>query len=89
VRLAGVGAMVQGFPDTSANARLDVDLPFVSPFLSFTRTTFKLGDPRADSTAAGVLIDVWKLDLEVSAERTAQRGRPDLKTVTVGGSARF
>ncbi len=90
-RLAGVNSLVQGFPQKSLNARLELTfLPVVTPYGSYTSTTFALGTPPSKDAVAGVYADVSIVEVEVSFDENKQEGTtPPLKTISIGGNVRF
>ncbi len=69
VNMAGLTSIVQGFPATSVNIRLDwSNMPFVAPYISYTKTKFKLSQPDSKSYCFGANIDLTMLDVTASYE---------------------
>ena len=69
VNMAGLTSIVQGFPATSVNIRLDwYNMPFVAPYISYTKTKFKLSQPDSKSYCFGANIDLTMLDVTASYE---------------------
>ncbi|MBI4051034.1 MAG: hypothetical protein HY400_00860, partial [Elusimicrobia bacterium] len=91
IELAGVAAIIQGFPDTSYNLRIEWPmLPLVSPFLSHTFTKFELGAPSSKDYSAGAAIGLDMLELTVSYERYVPGGgESNLNYYSVGAALRF
>jgi hypothetical protein len=89
--LAGVAALVQGFPRSSTNLRLSYDgLPVVSPYVSRTHTSFELAQPPSDATTVGAYVTVSKhLDLSASYEVYKQSGQPTSNYTSAGVEVRF
>lgn len=88
--LPGVNAIVQGFPDTSANAKVKwKTLPLVRPFLSYTHTTFKLGASPSNSVEIGGNVGLDMLNVQAAYESYTQKGFPDRNYVTIGASLNF
>lgn len=86
----GFGAAVFGFPDSILTARLRIKaIPDVEPFAAFTRTTFELGDPPADSVEAGAAVYRGRAGLTASLEVYRQRGFADRRYVTLGATLDF
>ena len=86
--LAGLNTLVQGFPESSVTSRVECDaLPLVSPYVSYTRTKFKLDAPEIKAVTVGATISIKKFDVEASYENDHQaNGEPTLNYVTVSGS---
>lgn len=88
--LSGVESTVQGFPDTSANARLSwKSLPLVKPYVSYTRTTFKLGSAPSNAYEVGAKAGFDMVTVKAGYERYAQRGFDDQNFYTLGASLNF
>ncbi|MFH1619122.1 MAG: hypothetical protein ABIG11_04390 [bacterium] len=67
--LAGMTAIIQGFPSQSWNFRAEwASMPVVRPFFSYTHTQFKLSQPNSDSYAAGASVGLDMLQLNGTAE---------------------
>ncbi|HBB66107.1 MAG: hypothetical protein A2X28_10760 [Elusimicrobia bacterium GWA2_56_46] len=67
--ITGLNNVIQGFPVSSWNFGLAwSSLPMVSPFLSYTRTTFKLSQKTSKAYMAGATIDISMLAVNVSYE---------------------
>jgi len=88
--LSGFGATVQGFPDTSANVKLKwKSLPLVKPYLSYTRTKFKLGAQPSDAYEAGGTVGLQMLSVKASYQRYTQKGYADQNYFSVGAGLNF
>ena len=90
LRLSGMDSVVQGFPDTSFNAKLKwKSLPFVRPFASYTRTTFKLAAAPSHSYEFGTTVGIDIVTAKASYERYVQNGYADQNFFTLGASLNF
>ncbi|MEK7381968.1 MAG: hypothetical protein AAB262_01620 [Elusimicrobiota bacterium] len=88
--LSGFGATVQGFPDTSMNLKLKwKSLPLVKPYLSFTRTKFKLGAEPSDAYEAGGTVGLQMLSVKAAYQRYTQKGYTDQNFFSVGAGLNF
>lgn len=88
--LSGFGATVQGFPDTSFNAKLKwKTLPLVKPYLSYTHTKFKLGAQPSDAYEAGGTVGLQMLSVKASYQRYTQKGFADQNFFSVGAGLNF
>ncbi|OGS01396.1 MAG: hypothetical protein A2V88_11885 [Elusimicrobia bacterium RBG_16_66_12] len=88
--MSGFGAVVQGFPDTSMNAKLKwKTLPLVQPYLSFTRTRFKLGAEPSDAYEAGGTVGLQMLSVKAAYQRYTQKGFADQNFFSVGAGLNF
>ncbi len=89
-RLQGVYAVVQGFPDTSTHLKLEIsEVPMVTPFISYTHTTFKLGQPASGAYTVGGYVEFDIVEVSASYQRYAQAGRADQNYYSLGASLRF
>lgn len=88
--LSGFGATVQGFPDTSANVKLKwKTLPLVQPYLSYTRTKFKLGAQPSQAYEVGGTVGLKMLSVKASYQRYTQKGYADQNFFSVGAGLNF
>jgi hypothetical protein len=88
--LSGVESTVQGFPDTSANARLSwKSLPLVKPYVSYTHTTFKLGSAPSNAYEVGAKAGFNMVTVKAGYEHYAQKGFSDQNFYTLGASLNF
>lgn len=88
--VSGFGAIVQGFPDTSTNLKLTwKTLPLVRPYISYTHTTFKLGDAPSNAVELGGVVGLDMLSVKGAYERYTQSGTPDANYFTLGASLNF
>lgn len=88
--VTGLTSMIQGFPKTSASARLEMSMiPVVSPFVSYTRTTFELSQPSLNAYALGGSVELMILEVVASYQHYTQAGVPDNDYVGLGASLRF
>ncbi|MBI4424040.1 MAG: hypothetical protein HY554_09955 [Elusimicrobia bacterium] len=90
-RLAGLNEIVQGFPRASLNLRAELAVfPAVEPYVSLTRTTFKLGAPASTGVAAGATVDLEPARLHGAIERYSPGGGAAARTfVSFGAGVRF
>ncbi len=73
--LAGVDGIEQGYPDLSYNLRLKWDvLPVVHPFITFTHTTYQLGESPSDAFELGGAVSLQMLRVTAGYEHFAQSG---------------
>lgn len=88
--LSGVESTVQGFPDTSANARLTwKSLPLVKPYVSYTHTTFKLGSAPSNAYEVGAKAGLNMITVKAGYEHYAQKGFADRNFYTLGAGLNF
>lgn len=88
--LSGFGAIEQGFPDTSWNLKMKwKTLPFVRPYVSYTHTTFKLGENPSNALELGGNVGLDMLNVKASWEHYTQSGYADQNYATVGASFNF
>lgn len=88
--VTGLTAVVQGFPKTSASARLEMSMvPVVTPFISYTRTTFELSQPSSNAYAVGGFVELAILEVGASYQRYVQAGAADQNYYGLGASLRF
>lgn len=90
-RIPGLSSVVSGFPDTSVHLRADLTLlERVTPFLSYTHTSFKADAPPSNSWTAGA---AWRLKpwrLSASIERYYPGGGSQaLNYLTAGAALEF
>ncbi len=90
LELSGLDGVAQGFPDMSWDAKLTLrTIPFVRPYVSWARTTFRLGDPPSDGFGLGGVAEAGKYSLKASWERYVQAGAPKLDYFTLGAGVEF
>ncbi len=90
VRLAGINSLVDGFPDKSLNVRADISVfPIVSPYVSFTRTQFKVDTLPSKIYDFGAYVDIKRVRLEFVYEKMTQEGSANTELTTIGASYRF
>jgi hypothetical protein len=83
--LAGLDANIQGFPDTSVSARVDLSMvPLVTPYGSYTHTTFELSQPSLRDYMVGLYFHTRYLRINGSYQRLVQQGQPTLNLTSVG-----
>lgn len=88
--LSGLGAVAQGFPDTSFNAKASLKtLPMVRPYASYTHTTFKLGAPASTGVEFGGVLGLDMVSVKGAYEHYTQSGFPDRNYVTLGAALNF
>lgn len=88
--LGGFGVVVQGFPESSFNAKLKVKtLPMVRPYASYTRTKFKMGGEPSDAVELGGTVGLQMLNVRAAYHRYTQKGFPDQNGFTVGAGLNF
>ncbi|OGS41265.1 MAG: hypothetical protein A2506_03125 [Elusimicrobia bacterium RIFOXYD12_FULL_66_9] len=88
--LSGFGATVQGFPDTSVNFKLKwKSLPLVKPYLSYTRTKFKLSAEPSDAYEVGGTVGLQMLSVKAAYQRYTQKGYADQNFFSVGAGLNF
>ncbi len=88
--LAGMTNVVLGFPDTSINARFQMQMiPFLKPYLSFTHTTFELGLSPSDAYAFGLAASLQMLAVNASYEHYVQPGTLSQNYINVGVSLKL
>ena len=88
--LSGFGAFIQGFPETSFNAKLRwKTLPLVKPYVSYAHTKFKLGAPDSDAYELGGTVGLQMLSIKASAQRYKQKGYSDQNFFMLGAGLNF
>ncbi|MBI3553108.1 MAG: hypothetical protein HY077_11385 [Elusimicrobia bacterium] len=88
--LSGFGAIEQGFPDTSYNLKMKwKTLPFVRPYVSYTHTTFKLGETPSNAVELGGNVGLDMLNVKAAWEHYTQSGYADQNYATIGASLNF
>ena len=88
--LRGFGATTQGFPDTSANVKLKwKSVPLIKPYVSYTRTKFKLGAEPSDAYEAGGTVGLQMLSVKAAYQRYTQKGFADQNYFSVGAGLNF
>ena len=69
INVTGLTSTIQGFPESSVNIRFDwSSMPFVSPFISYTKTKFSLSQKDSKSYCFGAYMDLSMLELNASYE---------------------
>jgi hypothetical protein len=67
VSVTGLTSIIQGLPEASVNLRLDwSNMPFVAPYVSYTKTKFKLTTADSKAYCVGANIDLTMLDVNVA-----------------------
>ncbi len=90
LQLTGVDSIVQGFPDTTANARLTwKSLPLIKPYASYTHTTFKLGSAPSNAYEFGAKAGLNMVTVKAGYERYVQKGVASQNYYTLGASLNF
>lgn len=88
--LAGLSGIIQGFPDQNFNVMWKwLDIRFLTPYLSFTHTTFEIGTPVANSYEVGTLGNYRRFRWKLAFEKIVQKINPDLNLFTVGAGITF
>ncbi len=88
--LDGVTNVVLGFPDMSVNAKIQMQMiPFLTPYLSYTHTTFQLGAQASDAYAFGVAANLMMLAFNASYEHYVQPGTTAENFINVGASLKL
>lgn len=89
--LAGLNSLISGFPAQSSSLRLETTwLPRVTPFVSYTRTAFKIAQPASDSVAVGASLRLKIVGLTASYERYDPGGGESIRNYySFGASLRL
>ena len=88
--LAGLSSTIQGYPDTSANFRLEMGMmPVVKPFVGYTRTTFKQGAPGMGAYTAGVSVELLMVEVSATYQHQVVKGFPSENLFGIGAGLRF
>ncbi|MBU2531026.1 MAG: hypothetical protein KKD35_08340 [Elusimicrobia bacterium] len=67
VNVTGLTSIIQGLPNSSVSMRLDwSNMPFVAPYVSYTKTKFKLSQDDSKAYCVGANIDLTMLDVNAS-----------------------
>ncbi|MCG2726649.1 MAG: hypothetical protein L6420_10470 [Elusimicrobia bacterium] len=89
VNVTGLTSIVQGFPSSSFNMRLDwSNMPFVAPYVSYTKTKFKLAQDDSKAYCVGAYIDLEMLDINASYE-IYDNGSSKDNYVSLGAGIKF
>lgn len=89
VRAAGADSTIMGFPEFSTYARLSTSFfPVVTPFVSYTHTTYRL-QSHSKSYSAGADLEISKLEFSASFEKYRTEGAADQNYYNLGASFRF
>ncbi|MCK5582296.1 MAG: hypothetical protein KAI33_00820, partial [Elusimicrobiales bacterium] len=87
--ITGLTFIGQGFPKSSVNLRLGwSNMPFVAPYVSYTKTKFKLATNDSKSYCAGANIDLTMLDVNVVYE-IYDNGSTKDNFLSLGASLKF
>ena len=89
--LSGLTSTIQGFPDVNVNARLDLKMwAVVTPWTSYTYTTYKIQQPFSKAYAAGLdAVPIEDLTLSASVQSLVQGGQPTKGYVSLQAAYRF
>lgn len=90
-RLTETAALVNGFPERSGSARLEYSgwRP-CAPYVSATATRYKIQpQPNSFTAGTGVALKWGNVGLDLGYELVRQKGSPDTKYFSFGGSLRF
>ena len=88
--IQGVNAVVQGFPDTSVSLKLAMGmLPLVTPYISYTHTTFKNGVGASGAYVVGGAVNLLMLNVHAFYERYTQVGGQNQNFVGIGAGLNF
>ncbi|MHB2025574.1 MAG: hypothetical protein ACYCPQ_02870 [Elusimicrobiota bacterium] len=88
--IEGVNAIVQGFPDTSVSLKLSMGmLPMITPYVSYTHTTFKNGAGASGAYVVGGAVDLLMVNVHAFYERYTQIGAADQNFVGIGAGLNF
>ena len=87
LELGGADTVVQGFPDTSVNIRLEWKaLARLRPYASWSHTTFELGAAPSNGYEAGARSRLDRVTLRAAYQRYVQKGWADRDYFTLGAS---
>jgi len=90
LQLVGVNGVEQGYPDLSWNARLTWKmLPIVRPYISYTHTTFQLGEPNSNAFQVGGVAGFDMLNVSAGYEHYSQNGLNGKDYIMVGAGLNF
>jgi hypothetical protein len=88
--LDGLTNIVLGFPDASVNAKIQMQMiPFMTPYLSYTHTTFQLGAQASDAYSFGLAANLMMLAFNASYEHYVQPGTTAQNFITLGASLKL
>ncbi len=88
--IQGVNAVVQGFPDTSVSVKLAMGmLPMITPYISYTHTTFKNGVGASGAYVVGGAVDLLMVNVHAFYERYTQIGAQDQNFIGIGAGLNF
>ena len=88
--IQGVNAIVQGFPDTSVSLKLAMGLlPLVTPYISYTHTTFKNGVGASGAYVVGGAVNLLMLNVHAFYESYTQVGGQNQNFVGIGAGLNF
>ena len=79
-----------GYPDSNYNVKLKwKTLPFMTPYVSFTHTNFKLGSRPSNATEAGITVGLDMLNVKGAYGHYSQDGFLSRDYFTLGASLNF
>ncbi|NNN06485.1 MAG: hypothetical protein HKL90_11340 [Elusimicrobia bacterium] len=88
--LTGVDGIEQGYPDLSYNLRLKWSiLPIVHPFITFTHTTYQLGESPSNAFEVGGAVSLQMLRVTAGYEHYQQTGLPSGDFLMLGAGLNF
>lgn len=88
-QLAGLLSTVSGFPNLDAALRLQSDRwDGVSPYLTYTYTSYAVAEPVSQAFGAGVEVHLG-VELDAAYQRFSQRTAADVNYYSLRGSYRF
>jgi hypothetical protein len=88
--LGEYSAIESGFPDSNYNVKVKwKTLPFVTPYVSFTHTNFKLGSAPSNATEAGVNVGLDMLNVKGAYGHYSQNRFTSRDYFTLGASLNF
>ena len=83
-------AIESGYPDSNYNVKLKwKTLPFMTPYVSFTHTNFKLGSAPSNATEAGITVGLDMLNVKGAYGHYSQTGFLSRDYFTLGASLNF
>jgi hypothetical protein len=83
-------AIESGYPDSNYNAKVKwKTFPFVTPYVSFTHTNFKLGSAPSNATEAGISVGLDMLNVKGAYGHYGQNGFQSRDYFTLGASLNF
>jgi hypothetical protein len=83
-------AIESGYPDSNYNVKVKwKTLPFMTPYVSFTHTNFKLGSAPSNATEAGITVGLDMLNVKGAYGHYSQNGFQSRDYFTLGASLNF